>query len=191
VALVGWGRSLAATGDTDRAIRVYRRAITLAPQPEALAGLGNLQLALGDERAATGSFETIAAIDRLGRSRGGVHDRQIALFYADREIKPRIAIDYARAELVTRKDVHGYDALAWALYADGRYAAASRASDRALELGTRDAKLLYHAGMIAAARGDDGRAATLLSDALELSPRFDPLGSERARATLRRLEVPR
>jgi hypothetical protein len=54
----------------------------------------------------------------------------------------------------------------------------------ALGFGTRDAKLLYHAGMIAAATGDSGRARAQLSDALALDASFDPVGAQRARDTL-------
>ena len=57
----------------------------------------------------------------------------------------------------------------------------------ALAFGTRDAKLLYHAGMIKAALGDDAAARTLLTDALALDDSFDPAGAARARATLERL----
>ena len=45
----------------------------------------------------------------------------------------------------------------------------------ALRLGTRDAKLFYHAGMIARARGDAASARDYLQRALKLNPQFDPL----------------
>jgi Tfp pilus assembly protein PilF len=54
----------------------------------------------------------------------------------------------------------------------------------ALAFGTQDARLLYHAGMIAAAIGDSGRARTQLSDALTLDASFDPMSAQRARDTL-------
>ena len=54
----------------------------------------------------------------------------------------------------------------------------------ALAFGTKDAKLMYHAGMIAAALGDTSRARTQLTAALALDPTFDPLQAQRARETL-------
>ena len=54
----------------------------------------------------------------------------------------------------------------------------------ALALGTRDAKLLYHAGMIEAALGNDAAARRNLEDALALDPSFDPLAVRTARTTL-------
>jgi hypothetical protein len=54
----------------------------------------------------------------------------------------------------------------------------------ALAFGTRDAKLLYHAGMIALALGDGTRARELLNDALALDASFDPRAVSLARAAL-------
>ena len=58
---------------------------------------------------------------------------------------------------------------------------------KALALGTRDALLDYHAGMIAAALGDTARARTSLSAALAISGALDPLSASRAEAELRTL----
>ena len=57
----------------------------------------------------------------------------------------------------------------------------------ALALGTRDAKLLYHAGMIEAALGNDAAARRYLEDALATDPSFDPLAVRTARTTLAEL----
>jgi cytochrome c-type biogenesis protein CcmH/NrfG len=54
----------------------------------------------------------------------------------------------------------------------------------ALRLGTRDARLLYHAGMIARAAGNAAEARDYLQRALDLSPRFDVRQSAVAAQTL-------
>ncbi|MBA3236128.1 MAG: hypothetical protein H0T59_09075 [Chloroflexi bacterium] len=77
-----------------------------------------------------------------------------------------------------------YDALARALLANDRPEEAQTAIDNALAIGTRDAKVLYHAGMIAAARGDDSRARELLTDALAIDASFDPYQATLAQARL-------
>ena len=95
-----------------------------------------------------------------------VYDRTLALYLAGSGDDPSRALELAQAEISGRKDVYGYDALAWALLANHRPAEADTAMTTALAFGTHDAKLLYHAGMIAAALGDsdprpdapDGRA---------------------------------
>jgi len=55
----------------------------------------------------------------------------------------------------------------------------------ALRLGTRDAKMEYHAGMIQHALGNNHEATRHLQLALEINPSFDVLQAEVARGTLR------
>ena len=94
----------------------------------------------------------------------------------------------AGASPVARRDVYGYDALAWALLANDRADEARVQMAEALALGTRDAKLLYHAGMIEAALGNDAAARNYLEDALATDPSFDPLAVHTARTTVRELD---
>jgi Tfp pilus assembly protein PilF len=54
----------------------------------------------------------------------------------------------------------------------------------ALRLGTRDAQLYYHAGMIAQAAGEKAAARDYLQRALQLNPQFDPLQAAMARQAL-------
>jgi hypothetical protein len=57
----------------------------------------------------------------------------------------------------------------------------------ALGLGTRDARLFYHAGMIELALGDAETAAGYLRLALATNPHFHPRHVEDARRTLETL----
>ena len=59
-----------------------------------------------------------------------------------------------------------------------------RAIRAATRLGTKDARLLYHDGMIALAAGNADAGRAQLRRALELSPGFDPLQSRLARKAL-------
>ncbi len=67
----------------------------------------------------------------------------------------------------------------------GRIAEAKGAMEEALKLGTLDARLLYHAGVIARATGDQAAASDYLQRALALNAGFDPLQSKIARETLK------
>ena len=60
----------------------------------------------------------------------------------------------ARQELKNREDIFTIDAMAWALYAANRIPEARTFSNRAVATGTQDARLFYHAGVIALAAGD-------------------------------------
>lgn len=187
LALAGKARSAAALGNPDAAIAGYRAAIAVAPQPDALAALGDLLALQGDARGAQQQYDTVLAIAQLQGSSGRVFNRQLVLFDVNHGRDLATALQLAQKELVERKDVYGYDAEAWALLANGRAADADIAMQKALALGTRDATLLYHAGAIAKAVGDEGRARDLLEQALVIRGALDPLSASKAQATLSEL----
>jgi tetratricopeptide (TPR) repeat protein len=188
VALAGLGRSLAAQGDIAGGRRSYAKAVARVPAPEYLAALGDLYALEGDEASAKDQFATVDAIAKIAASKNQIYDRQLALFYADHDLRVRRALRLTRSELAVRKDVFGFDAHAWALYRNGRYQAARRASDRALSLGTPDARLLYHSGMISFRLREDERAIRDLRRALTTNPIFDLVQAPTAESTLSRLE---
>ncbi len=113
-----------------------------------------------------------------------LYNRQMAVFYANHNTNIDLALTYAQKELDARQDIYAYDTLAWALYRHGRQDEARAASDKALALGTHDALLHYHAGMIAAAEGDEARAGRELALALQYNPNFDLIQAAAARETL-------
>ena len=187
LAHAGLGRALAADGKIDQAIDELSAAIAIVPQPDMLArraDLFQLRNNDGDAKRSEQDRATVLAIAKLGSAAGTVYDRTLALYLANHGLDTGRAVQLASAELVTRKDVYGHDALAWALLADGRAVEADAAIRTALAVGTRDARILYHSGMIAAALGDLPRARTQLKAALELDPSFDALQVERAKETL-------
>ena len=98
-----------------------------------------------------------------------------------REVRQR-RLQYL-AERRTRGDIQTHDAAAWALYRVRRLDEARRESDAALALGTRDATLLFHAGAIRLAQGDES-GRRLLQDALALNPSFDYHGAAEAKLLL-------
>jgi tetratricopeptide (TPR) repeat protein len=184
LALVAW-----ASGGLGEAIAGYERLATRFPSPEHVATLGDLYLAAGEPEAAAAQFELVRAEARLFRASGVNTDLEVALFEADHPGggSARAALRAARAEWAKRKSVHVADALAWALYANGRYQDASDASAQALRLGTRNALFLFHAGMIQLRLGDEAAARSLLRDAFEVNPWFSVRWSPVLRDTLSRL----
>jgi tetratricopeptide (TPR) repeat protein len=198
VAPDGWApraalsRSQAAEGDLDAAIASLDAAIAIVPQPELLArrsDLYELRALPGDAERATADRATLDAIATLGEANGGVYDRAITLYLADHRLEPDRAVAMARAELAVRPDLYGHDALAWALLAAGRADEAQAEIDVVLASGLRDPRILYHAGMIAAARGQTTMARAHLEMSLQLDPAFDPLQASRARVALAELDA--
>ena len=187
VAIAGLASVRAAQGRVDDAIGLYERAVAMVPEPGSLAALGDLFLVSGEERAAEDSYATVEAIADLEAVNRRLYDRQLALFWADHDTRLDEALTIAEASVDTRRDVYGYDTLGWVLYRLGRFEEARAASDQALAMGTPDARLWFHAGMISAALGDDERARDELAAALDLHPSFDPLLAPLAMETMRSL----
>ena len=86
----------------------------------------------------------------------------------------------ARASLAARRDTTGHDAVAWTLYRLGRFDEAAGEIVLAAADGAADARLTYHAGAIALARGDAAAGRASLERALALGAALDP--AERAEA---------
>jgi Tfp pilus assembly protein PilF len=84
--------------------------------------------------------------------------------------------------------IYAADVLAWALYHNGRAGEARVYMEEALRLGTRDARLYYHAGMIALAQGEQAEAREYLARALAINPYFSPLEAARATVALATLD---
>jgi tetratricopeptide (TPR) repeat protein len=185
-ALAGLGRAQAATGDVANAISSYERAAAIRPEPSILAALGDLLSVAGRAADAEARYEQVRGVAAIDAEEG-LFNRSVVLFLADHGESADQAVALAEAELEVRADVYGFDTYAWALHAAGRFEEADDAMAQARARGTEDALLDYHAGMIAAALGKTERATDLLRAALDRNPAFDPIGAERARATLAEL----
>jgi tetratricopeptide (TPR) repeat protein len=167
-ALVGLGRVALANGDARRAAELFGRAYDQSPLTETAWLLGDARAVAGDAEGATRAY---ALVERFGATSD---PRTLSLYYATHKRKPAEALKLAEAEANVRGDLYTQDALAWALYANGRYADARAHADRALALGTKDARLLAHAGHVHLAAGDSAEGKRLLREALALNPQFDP-----------------
>ncbi len=186
-ALAGLGRALAAQSDLSGAIEQVERAVKKLPDLTMVAALGDLYLAAGREKEAADQFALVEKIGKLSTQNGALYNRQLALFYADHDEQAEAAYQNALREYETRRDIYGADAVAWTALKAGKIAEAQAAIKEALKLGTRDAKLYYHAGMIAQAVGETAQARAHLVRALQLSPRFDVLQAARAEQALKEL----
>ena len=171
-ALAALGKLRANNGRYAEAIVLYRSAIAVVPMPIFIAELGDLYARTGNQAEAQKQYALVEYIGLLGKINQVLHNRDLALFYADHDMKLAEALDLAQRELEVRHDVYTWDALAWALFKNGKLAEAASASEKALRLGTKDPILLYHAGMIAEGLGQRERALSDLKEALAINPHF-------------------
>jgi tetratricopeptide (TPR) repeat protein len=183
-ALAGMGRVLAASGDLVGATAHYEAALQATPLAEYAIALGDIYTKLGHADRAEAQYAVADAIGRLFVASGVRMDVELAIFHADRIGNLDEALAAAQAEYALRPSVTAADALAWVEYRAGYLDDALLHSHEAVRLGTRDPLMLYHAGVIAQANGDDDAARRLLGDSASLNPRFSLLWADDLAARL-------
>ncbi len=186
-ALASTGKTLAASEDLSGAIEFYERAVKRLPDINFVAVLGDLYALANRDEDARRQFELVEQIARLNQSGGNLYNRALVNFYADHDLKIAEAYEMAAKEYETRRDIYGADALAWTAFKSGKIEEAQAKIKEAMRFKTADARLFYHAGMIANAAGDKDDARKFLERALALNPKFNLAQSEVCRKTLENL----
>jgi tetratricopeptide (TPR) repeat protein len=165
----------------------WREVIELGERVGARADIATLAV-IGDAHAALGhaveAESWYQAIEQAAQDNPEPFNRQWTLFRLDHDRQVAPTMSLLRDEIRVRQDVYGWDQLAWALYRTGDYAEARAAMTQALRMGTRDAVLFFHAGLIERALGNDVAAERLLREAVTLNPHFHPNFPARAQEIL-------
>jgi tetratricopeptide (TPR) repeat protein len=154
------------------------------PSPEYVIALGDLYTVTGQSDQATQQYGLVHVEEQLLQANGVNVDLEIALFDADHHENLADGLAIAQAEWARRQSVQVADALAWELYANGRYDEALTSADQALHLGTQNALFFFHRGMIEVALGKKKAARTDLGKALDINSHFSILWSTKAAETL-------
>jgi tetratricopeptide (TPR) repeat protein len=108
-----------------------------------------------DAAEAFRTFEKEALKEAVGADNA---NRELARYYADYANKPKDALRIAKLEFDRRKDIHTLSAYAWALHKNGRSKEAMSVIEQATAIGSRDARIRFHAGMIAQANKHTAKA---------------------------------
>ena len=171
----------AAQGHFTLARALGEEALGTAFDPAILALLSEVAIAEGDTSQ---QREYRRAMELVVPARNAPPHRAWSLTLVDHGQRTSEILAIARKDLETRRDVYGYDLLAWALYRTGRYAEAREAIAMAVAQGTQDALIHFHAGMIHRANADDALAQRHLTRALALNRFFGISQPAEARAVL-------
>ena len=182
------GRLRAAEGDYAGAIELFRAAQQSVPLPEYAAMLEALYRRTGQRQMADRELELIDAVDRLMPLNGETMNRNLAVIFADEDRKLDRALELAEMEFKVRNDVFTHDVLSWVQFKRKHYKEAAAASEIALQQGTADSMLYYHAGLIELARDRTDMAKRYLERALALNPNFDFRYAPDARRKLQNLD---
>jgi len=168
----------------EEALTEYQRTIELVPDPIFHMAAGDIQARLGRVKEAQEQYQIAEKLILESDGTPAEYSRELSQFYSDRNLKPERALELAKIDLTFRQDIHGHDALAWALYRNGHFSDAAASIEQALRWGTKDAKVHYHAGMIYAGLKRTEQAKAHLQQALMTNPRFSVLEVVEARRTL-------
>jgi tetratricopeptide (TPR) repeat protein len=177
-------RTAAARRRWHEAIDYGERSIVQSMDPATLGLLYQANAAIGDSARAE-EYSRAMSVAVLGQANGFHRGWGLLLLDRGREVPAVLA--RAQHDVTLRHDVYGWDLLAWALYRSGRLEEAREAMRNALSLGTRDASLHFHAGMIDAALGLRVTARRHLEAALAINPWWHPFQPAEARAMLEHL----
>jgi len=137
------------TGRLDRAIELGDSSLGRHLDPATLAAVGDAWQRKGNAARAEEYFRAMEAMSQAPA--GGFHRAwYFALLDHDRRIPEVLAA--VRRDIETRRDVYGYDVLAWAFFKSGRLEEARAASARALAWATEDPELRARARAVTEAR---------------------------------------
>lgn len=186
-ALTDTARFDAALGRWSDARDAAQHAVMVMPSPENLGLLADAQQRAGDTAGAAATCDEIVAVERIGNAHRLV-DRLLAVYYADHGIRLDDAYAIAARDARVRPDVLSEDTLAWTAARSGRWEVARRAARRATAWNTPDARIWYHAGVIAEHAGERAAALADLRRALALNPDFAPVFAADARRRVTTLE---
>jgi tetratricopeptide (TPR) repeat protein len=170
-AMSGLAMTKRARGDNAGAIELLVKASQLSPEHLFVEQLSDIYLAMG-ARDAAHTIEMKALDAFRAHEKGGWNiDREYALYCANHDIDLPEALQRAKRELDRRPDnIDAEDTYAWALYKNGRAADAIPYVEKAMRLGSANAILHYHAGMIYDAAGNRAKSKTQLRLALAQNP---------------------
>jgi tetratricopeptide (TPR) repeat protein len=143
--LAAMARLAAARHDYRDVIDWGERAIGMQLDPATLGIVGDAYAALGNRSKADEYFKTLQVAVSM---QPGAYHRAWSLYLLDHGLQVNDVLQKAQDELRDRKDVYGYDIVAWALEKSGRHAEAKQAMRQALRLRTPDPLLLRHAQVI-------------------------------------------
>jgi tetratricopeptide (TPR) repeat protein len=177
-ALMARGRIGLTQETPEAALASLRYAAQLNPLPE-------YQWLLIDGLRAAGHAAEADDVEMQLMQRGEANDRRtFALYLATTAQHVNTAVRLAEEEILARADVFTVDALAWALHAAGRHQEAWTQMQRAMAVGTQDARLFYHAGIIAASVEQQPQAAHYLAAASTIQQMLLPSERQHLRTTV-------
>lgn len=147
------------------AAALLRQRYESAPHAENLYALAEALEQAGHKDEAAKAFAEFERKSLAESNQADNSNHELIAYYIDHAGEPAKALEIAQREIARRQDVFTRDCYAWALAANGNYERADEEIQKALQVGVKDPKLLYHAGAIAHHLNRPELAARYLKDA--------------------------
>jgi tetratricopeptide (TPR) repeat protein len=132
----------------DEAVKLLTKRYNAAPHAENLYVLAEALELAGQKDESRKAF---AEFERKSLTETNLADNsnhELIAYYVDHAHQPEKALEVAKREVERRQDVFTLDCYAWALAANGEYAAANAQMQKALQVGVKDPKIVSHAAII-------------------------------------------
>ena len=185
IALNGLADVAAASGNPTEAAKYWQASLKLRPSPATHAELASIFDELGDKQQSARHLAEAERLTKLPGINKFVYTRTLAELYCDQDRELDTALKLAQNELKQRKDIEGYDVLAWTLYKLKRYQEAGKAMQQAMRMGIKEPGFYFHAAMIEHKLGNNKQAIAYLREIKNIA---DYLLPEEGHALLKQLE---
>lgn len=160
------------------AIELYQKALEKNSLPEYLISLGDAYTLTGDKEKAEEQYQKVKFIITMFKEKGVDTDLELALFNADHNRYLKESLKDAEESLENgNKSIKVYHTLAWTNYKLGDYDKAEKNIAEALQLGTKDPLMYFHAGKIYEKTGNIEKAKEYSDFALKINPYYETLYS--------------
>lgn len=157
LAITGLARIKLIDGDLAAARLMLQTQLAKTATPDLASAVAELSHALGEPSRAEQYYQMAEQIERGAWGSGSRQPQVLAKLLAERPGRTAEAVSLAEEAARGRADIMTMDTLAWAYFRNGQLADAQRASIQALRTGTRNARIVCHAEVIAsAAQGAGG-----------------------------------
>ena len=170
--LVGLAMTQFASGDIQATIASLEKA-AVGEAPPVLSLLGDAFRLIGDEGKAQALWQrTDAIMQEEAKVAKVAHSREVAMFYADHNLKPEQAVQLSELDLSQRAGPQSWDCHAWTLFKNGKTEDARKSIRKALMLAKDDCNLLYHAAAIECSAGNLVLAKQYIERIESINPHF-------------------
>ncbi len=175
--LEGLGKVAFARGNKEKAQEYFEKALSIHPLAQYAVDLGDLESDMGNTQKAGQYYSLAETAYNKSASSGMDVNLEYSIFLSDHgdQIK---ALEKAEQAFSERTSIYTADALAWANYKNNNLEEAEKYVKQAMKLGENDPLILFHAGMIEKAKGNDVEAKRLFKLTEETHPYFSIFNSK-------------